>query len=174
MKCTAKRSNGEPCSSWAIKGANVCRVHGGKAPAVQAKAAARVLEVKIGRELARREIQPVTSPLAALQETAGLALAWMGLCQERMAELSALEYEDAKLARDVVPLIGLFERSMDRALSVLSSMVKLGIEDRVARSAELTAEANIEAMRGLIRAARSTDASEEELLLGMLAGTVTA
>lgn len=171
-KCSARKRSGDPCGNPPVHGATVCRMHGGKAPQVQAKAAERLLTVAIGKDLAQRKIVPVTSPLATLQHTAGTALAWMDICQERLAQLPSLEYADAKLARDVVPLVTLFERSMDRALGVLGSMVKLGIEDRVARSAELTAEANLEAMRGMIRAARTTDASEEELLLGLLAGAV--
>lgn len=172
-KCKAKSSrSSEQCQAWAVRGSDVCIAHGGAARQVREKAALNVLQVRIGNELAKREIVPVTSPLAALQETAGLTLAWMAICRERMQFLSELEYSDDKSQRDVVPLITLFERSMDRSLSVLSTMVKLGIEDRVAKSAELTAEANLAAMRGLIRAARETEASEDELILGMLAGAV--
>lgn len=40
--CTAKRSNGEPCKGQAIQGGAVCRVHGGSAPQVRAKAAERL------------------------------------------------------------------------------------------------------------------------------------
>ena len=38
-RCTAKRSNGQPCKRWAIKGAMVCTAHGAAAPQVRAKAA---------------------------------------------------------------------------------------------------------------------------------------
>ena len=41
-QCTAKRSNGEPCKAQAIRGGNVCRVHGGSAPQVRRKAAERL------------------------------------------------------------------------------------------------------------------------------------
>lgn len=42
MKCSAHRTNGDPCSAWAIKGSNVCRTHGGSAPQVKRKAAERI------------------------------------------------------------------------------------------------------------------------------------
>lgn len=175
MKCTARKSSGDPCKNWAIKGAKVCKNHGGRAPQVKAKAGVRILETRISGELKRREITPVTSPLAALQEVAGLSIAWMYAMQDELGKLAILDYSDAKAAEDVKPVVALFERSMDRAAGVLAKMVQLGIEDRVAKSAELEAEANLAAMRGLIRAARqSPDATEDELILGMLAGTVKA
>lgn len=43
VKCSAIRSNGEPCARWAIVGGTVCPTHGGSAPQV--------------REAARRRIQ---------------------------------------------------------------------------------------------------------------------
>ncbi len=42
--CTARRTDGKPCKASAIKGATVCRVHGGSAPQVRAAAQRRLLE----------------------------------------------------------------------------------------------------------------------------------
>lgn len=44
MKCTAHRTDGHPCQAKAIKGGTVCRVHGGSAPQVKAKAMQRLLQ----------------------------------------------------------------------------------------------------------------------------------
>ncbi len=41
--CSARRTNGSPCANFAITGANVCRIHGGSAPQVRAKAQVRIL-----------------------------------------------------------------------------------------------------------------------------------
>lgn len=41
--CTARRRNGEQCLNYAIKGATVCRMHGGSAPQVRAAAQTRIL-----------------------------------------------------------------------------------------------------------------------------------
>ena len=46
QKCTARRTDGEPCKAWAIDGGTVCVAHGGAAPQVKARAAARVTERK--------------------------------------------------------------------------------------------------------------------------------
>ena len=51
-RCSAKRKNGRPCRNWAIRGGFVCRVHGGAAPQVRAKARARVESARIYREIA--------------------------------------------------------------------------------------------------------------------------
>ena len=44
MKCTAHTRAGNECKAQAIKGATVCRVHGGMAPQVRNAARARLLE----------------------------------------------------------------------------------------------------------------------------------
>lgn len=53
-RCTAhKKRTHEPCSAWAIKGGTVCRVHGGMAKQVQAKAKVR-LDLGVVRDAVRR------------------------------------------------------------------------------------------------------------------------
>lgn len=42
-KCTAHNTEGQPCGNYPIKGATVCRYHGGSAPQVREKAMARIL-----------------------------------------------------------------------------------------------------------------------------------
>lgn len=42
QKCTAHRTDGQPCNAWAITGGNVCVYHGGKAPQVRAAARRRL------------------------------------------------------------------------------------------------------------------------------------
>lgn len=47
MRCTATRRNGEQCGSKPIRGGNVCRMHGGGAPQVKAKAERRLAALQI-------------------------------------------------------------------------------------------------------------------------------
>lgn len=61
--CTARRTNGQPCSNFAITGANVCRTHGGAAPQVRAKAQVRIL---MASDLAASKlIEMLSSPKVA-------------------------------------------------------------------------------------------------------------
>jgi hypothetical protein len=42
QRCRATKLDGTPCRKWALRGAPVCRTHGGSIPAVRQKAAERV------------------------------------------------------------------------------------------------------------------------------------
>jgi hypothetical protein len=53
-RCRARRRDGKRCRAWAIRGGYVCRMHGGAAPQVRAKARARLESARIVRELAAR------------------------------------------------------------------------------------------------------------------------
>lgn len=46
MQCTARTRNGERCRTHAIQGGTVCRMHGGAAPQVKAKAAQRLADAR--------------------------------------------------------------------------------------------------------------------------------
>jgi len=43
VRCRARRSNGTPCSAWAIRGGRVCHTHGGASPNARATAQERLL-----------------------------------------------------------------------------------------------------------------------------------
>lgn len=51
-KCKAKGRNG-PCNAWAIKGGDVCKMHGGMAPHVKRKAQERLEEAQANITLAK-------------------------------------------------------------------------------------------------------------------------
>lgn len=70
LRCTAKaKRSGKQCQGTAIPGGTVCRVHGGAAPQVKAKAELRLAElvqpaiVRIGRIIA----DPMASETAVLR-----------------------------------------------------------------------------------------------------------
>jgi hypothetical protein len=63
-RCTARKTNGEPCAAWAMRGATVCRVHGGSARQVRAAATER-----LALDVANRLAIPVTTTASdALQD----------------------------------------------------------------------------------------------------------
>lgn len=47
-RCKARRSNGQPCRAYAVLGAEVCAVHGGRAPRVRVNGLARYWSGRTG------------------------------------------------------------------------------------------------------------------------------
>jgi hypothetical protein len=70
VRCTARaKRTGRPCRAWAVRGALVCRAHGGAASQVLTSAAKRLEAAKAERRLVRqlgRELTPLE--LARLHE----------------------------------------------------------------------------------------------------------
>lgn len=93
MKCSARRTNGEPCQAWAIKGGTVCRSHGGSSKQVRAAASKRLEEEKQARALRRGlaaaygEGVPAVDPGEAMLQ----AVSW------KHAEVVALRLKVAEL-----------------------------------------------------------------------------
>lgn len=69
LTCTAHRTNGEPCSAWAVTGAYVCVKHGGLAPQVRAAAARRweheLIMRRVERDFERKTGKPLDPLLSA-------------------------------------------------------------------------------------------------------------
>jgi hypothetical protein len=53
VRCTAHRSNGQPCRAWSIRGGFVCRVHGGAIGRVRAQAEFRLWQARLWQKVAR-------------------------------------------------------------------------------------------------------------------------
>jgi hypothetical protein len=70
--CKARRSNGQPCHKYPVKGALVCRVHGGAAPQVRDAARRRLLEA--ADPAAARLVELLDNPDPAIAVRAAVAL----------------------------------------------------------------------------------------------------
>lgn len=71
--CTARRRNGTQCLNYAVKGANVCRMHGGSAPQVRRAAQVRLLMqadnlMAALLKIALDDKQPVAARLVAIRD----------------------------------------------------------------------------------------------------------
>lgn len=146
VRCTAHRTNGQPCGGWAVHGATVCAAHGGSAPQVQAAARER-----LATEAAARLGLPVaTTASEAMQD--GLDRA-NGLVGWLIARLQALDPADLTWstsqrrirppttpggqpqvevvqASRVHPLFHMYERGEMRLTRLAEAMARLGIEQR--------------------------------------------
>ncbi len=78
-KCVAKKQSGQPCVNWPIKGATVCRVHGGSAPQVKRKAQQRVALADWERHFGAPDTDGADPSATVLAEIAWAKghLAWM-------------------------------------------------------------------------------------------------
>lgn len=136
-RCTARTRRG-PCRNRPIRGGNVCKVHGGRAPQVRAKAAERLAMHDAMAELARRGIPPVDNPLSALAALAGEITATKNIFRERLGDLdeAAWRYSDAKGAEQLRAEVALYERALDRSARVLADIARLKIDERLAAVSE--------------------------------------
>jgi hypothetical protein len=94
-KCTARRQDGKPCGRYAARGGNVCRVHGGGAPQVIAKARERLA---LAADRMARELLGIATgaeseavKLAAVKD----ALDRAGLSPKHAVAVSAADSEPA-------------------------------------------------------------------------------
>jgi hypothetical protein len=119
----------------------VCATHGGNAPQVRSKAAERVLEDQVNQAVAKLNIVPIGDPLTALNQLAGEIVAWKDTLREKASALGdALRYQSDIGTEQLRAELVLYERALDRAVSVLGVIAKLNIDERLAAIEERQAK----------------------------------
>jgi hypothetical protein len=117
VKCTAHRTDGQPCRNWACRGQQVCGSHGGRSP--QAKAAAwRRLEAAAAEAIITRAL---SEDAMVTQQRAASARRVLGLPSEaeRMARTWARHLADmARLDALEAELTGAVRRPVQGELSI--------------------------------------------------------
>ena len=151
-KCGRKsKQTGEPCKRPSGPNGEPCRHHGGASPQVKAKAVQLKVEREIAGALGKLNVTPVHDPLTALAELAGEILAWKELAAERVARLQDLARENRVTGTDEIRAeILVFERAMDRAVTVLATIARLNIDERLVRINERQAEIVKQALLGAL------------------------
>jgi hypothetical protein len=132
-RCTARKSNGEPCSQRPIRGGTVCYTHGGSTPQVRAAANVRLLQAKVRGELVQRGWDPVSDPLQAYADLAGEVWAFKELCRERLEDLSRWETPEAFGKDETKAAVQVYERALERAQKTLHDMLRLGLDAEALR-----------------------------------------
>lgn len=124
-------------------GTTVCRVHGGKAPQVMAKARRRLAvqeaEVEIRNAIAFEAVDGITDPLEALAELASTALATERALAARVNELAQgdrLRYRDIRGAEQLRAEVALWERWHKQAARLVEKLAGLNLEGRRVHLAE--------------------------------------
>lgn len=166
-RCGAKTRNGGHCRSYPVQGGKRCRLHGGLTPSAKAAADANILEARIAGELRRMTITPVTNPAQQLARIVGEHIAFLDLARAKLAEVTDdwIRINPIAGTEDVRATIQVYERALDRTTTALDRMCRLGIQDRIARSQQLTAEANLTYLLTLITTAQTHPAADPHQLL---------
>jgi hypothetical protein len=114
-----------------------CPLHGGNLPNARVAAERARIEEKIGKAAQRLGVaDAIADPLRALQKLAGEVVQWKDLCREELAALTSVGYASEQSGEQVRAEIIVWERALDRAITVLASLARLNIDERLARIEE--------------------------------------
>lgn len=140
-RCSAKARNspGGRCYTHPCKDQKRCRMHGGTSPKAKEKAARDRTERAMQSAVALNDMGPVHDPLTALKNLAGEVLAWKDAMRKQVEGLDTLSYAN-EYGETAKALVQLFERSMDRATTVLATIARLNIDERLAAVTERQAK----------------------------------
>lgn len=152
MKCTAKRTDGEPCKAWAVTGLKVCRVHGASSPRSKAKRARALAEEKAAKAMrlfaAPVDIDPARALVELVQWTAGEVAYWReqvrALADEDPKALTwgvvreKVGGEDYGTTLEAKPNVAylMLTDAQDRLAKYATAALKAGVEERRVKLAE--------------------------------------
>lgn len=132
--CNGHNNRGEQCGKTPIKGATVCRTHGGSAPQVRAAAEQRQLAAAADEALKASlwpgltNATPVKDPVASLERLAGALEQLVDQAGDRVTKL-----QHVAGGKDLTQLraeVTLLERALGHLRGVLVDMARLGIAER--------------------------------------------
>jgi hypothetical protein len=157
--CGARRRQGEgTCrkqAGWGTRhqGIGPCRLHGGLLPN-HIKHAERVrVELGVRTTLARERLVPLDDPLQQLQLVAAEVLRLKDILAGMVDDLPSWIYYEGMAGReDVRAVLSAYERAQNRALRVLTEMVKLDLDERLAKVSAAQAAILIQLIEAVILA----------------------
>lgn len=153
-RCTARKSNGDPCGRWAIAGGTVCPSHGGFAPQVRAAAARRLraeqLDADLDALLAELESSAADrSPVDVLLDAVHRAAAMVQVLGALVGRLrpdgsrQRIDGDEDHLwgpnhLGDGAPhvVVEMYATWLDRAARASKLAIEAGVEERLVRLAE--------------------------------------
>lgn len=155
-KCGAKtrqEESAEFCglpAGWGTPhpGIGRCRLHGGNTGGQKIKAAKIQADQEVRKVLAELDVAPVDDPLTALAQLAGQVVTWQKATAVLVNRLGdQVRYEGVAGGEQLRAEVALYERAMDRANAVLSTIARLDIDGRLARIEETKAQLLMDAVQ---------------------------
>lgn len=156
-RCGARKRQGDgtctQTAGWGTDhvGFGACKLHGGSTGTQVVAAERQRIEVQARRLLADLgDAEPVTDPLGELQRLAGEILGLKNIAGRLVDGLDSLRYTAANGTEQLRAEVGVYERAVDRTERVLTSMVRLGTEERQTRLAEAQAAVVVAVLSGAL------------------------
>lgn len=140
-------------AGWGTDHAGVgrCKMHLGSTQNLKLHTAELVFRREAEKALGKLKIIPVEDPLTELAKLAGEVTAWKDVIAERVSFLSDVRYDGEKTGEQIRGEVVVFERALDRCNTVLSSMARLNIDERLARVSEAQAQLVADALAAVLR-----------------------
>jgi hypothetical protein len=143
--------------AWPIRGATVCRLHGGAAPAVRAAAERRRAEdgarALVAGYLHDPDAEPVTSYSTEVARLAGAVRAAIGVSGQAVNDLEGRwSNVDKKGTAALRPEVQLWQHLTTRYGDLLLGAARLGLDERRVRVEEQVTALLIEGLRWLASA----------------------
>lgn len=169
MRCKAKRRDGKPCGQWPVKGAEVCRMHGGSSPQAKA-AAARRLEEEKARKIAERvtgviEVDPGQALIDLVHGAAGEVAYWraevdriqeehpaqmtMGVTRVEKGKRDRADVDMRILEAGVPVAYRMWTEARERLARYATAALKAGIDERRVQLAEDQGALMAQVIRGI-------------------------
>lgn len=153
-RCPATNRRGSQCGRFLAEGEVVCRFHGGAAPAALVKAAQRRAEARALAILADLDhVEPCSDPVGDLLGIAGQSVKLCDLLRGVVAQLEEVSYRGGIGAgqEQLRGELAAYLSALQRAESVLSRVVGLGLEERRVRVSERQVEVLAAAVDAALR-----------------------
>jgi len=128
-----------PCRRRPAIGEKRCKLHGGVHPKSKQNRAGEMLKRKTEKAVRRLKMTPVEDPLTELKKIAGEVLAWKNAMFKHVKRLHTLRYYGEK-AEQIRGEVILYERAIERCVTILTNIAKLNIDERLAAVTERQAE----------------------------------
>lgn len=151
MQCKAKRRDGQQCGSHAVKGLEVCRMHGGSSPQSRAKRDRYIADQKASRE-AHRLAQPIdTDPAQALLDLVSTAAGEVAYWAARVDEIQ--DRDEKRLTSGLTKITEGKDRGGVTTLRTVETVAAIeyrmwtAAQDRLAQYATAALRAGVEERR---------------------------
>jgi hypothetical protein len=168
---TAANGTGK-CIKFPVKGQKRCKTHGGGSPQAKRAAVVRDVEQQIRKTLHGLEVVPVKDPLTALSELAGEVTNWKDNLAAHVGQLKTYGYS-GEHGEQIRAEVQLYERALDRTVTILDKIARLDIDSRLAAIGERQADL-VEAALAAALAALELTVDQEQKAWGAVGAHLRA